>query len=523
MLLSPTVASVSGSMRYGRPPCDVRHVHDVAAWVEFIGLGQYRTKFVHHSVDGKLLLALGEAELVRDLRVLPLGHRRGLLGAIAELKEAAAEMEEQRAKKGLPPGVAPEPKNEKERPHAALTLRQLVRTLRLAHSCYYKLLKPVQLEPLATVLTAAAAATAPTAPTATAAAEGAGGGGGGGAEGGAGGQRGARQAGARTPLDHAAVLEGVRVVLTAAMDAGEVASIHGHYRPDAGHLVVLDGLLTEGEREELLAWLTAPGHDHAGPPPEDKWEMACVDREGDRATWGLQPQLLAALRDAPPPPVLALQTRLAALYPEYDICHMPADQISESGGGGGGDSEEEGAADLSSFVGNAVMAGDSCAWHVDADPSTIPPYSPWVHNFGFTAASAAAQRGIAAGRNVKGMQRAGLDVVRRRVPLLLLARLLLLLLPLLLLLLLAVPAAAAAITAATTTAATLVVASSGAAPAGAAGAARVERRNADDRQQQLRRPPHAGVEPLPERGSSQLRWKAVCKAAHGGGEGRLMQ
>lgn len=40
-------------------------------------------------------------------------------------------------------------------------------------------------------------------------------------------------------------------------------------------------------------------------------------------------------------------------------------------------------APLSSFVGNAVMAGDPCAWHVDADPTTVPPYSPWVHNYGY--------------------------------------------------------------------------------------------------------------------------------------------
>ncbi len=34
-------------------------------------------------------------------------------------------------------------------------------------------------------------------------------------------------------------------------------------------------------------------------------------------------------------------------------------------------------------MGNAVMAGDPCAWHVDADPTTVPPYSPWVHNYGY--------------------------------------------------------------------------------------------------------------------------------------------
>ncbi|GFR41127.1 hypothetical protein Agub_g1775 [Astrephomene gubernaculifera] len=80
-------------------------IREVATWVEFIGMGQYRSKFVHHSVDGTLLLALGEPELARELRILPLGHRRALLGAIAELHEAAEAAEKERAERGLPPGV----------------------------------------------------------------------------------------------------------------------------------------------------------------------------------------------------------------------------------------------------------------------------------------------------------------------------------------------------------------------------------------------------------------------------------
>lgn len=63
-------------------------MREVATWVEFIGMGQYRLKFIHHSVDGALLLQLNEARLAKDLRVLPLGHRVALLGAIAELRSA---------------------------------------------------------------------------------------------------------------------------------------------------------------------------------------------------------------------------------------------------------------------------------------------------------------------------------------------------------------------------------------------------------------------------------------------------
>ncbi|KAG2451787.1 hypothetical protein HYH02_003565 [Chlamydomonas schloesseri] len=234
--------------------------------------------------------------------------------------------------------------------HESMPLRQVVAALRDAHARYYELLQPVKLRDSSSSNAATAGPAA--------------------------GQQ-QQQQQQLDPAD-AAVLADVRVLLSAALDAGEVPSIHGDYRRDAAHVAVLDGLVTEAERAELLAWLTAPGHNHAGPPPEDKWEMACVDRVGDNATWGLRPEVLAALRDDPPPPVVALQSRLAALYPEYTLCHMPAQQISDAPGG-----DDDTDTTLSCFVGNAVMHGDPCAWHVDADPTTVPPYSPWVHNFGY--------------------------------------------------------------------------------------------------------------------------------------------
>ncbi|GLI69193.1 hypothetical protein VaNZ11_013762 [Volvox africanus] len=87
-------------------------IREVASWVEFIGLGQYRPKFVHNCVDGGLLLSLGDAELSRDLRILPLGHRRALLAAIAQLREAAEAMEKNR--EGAP-GAGAGPKSEAAR------------------------------------------------------------------------------------------------------------------------------------------------------------------------------------------------------------------------------------------------------------------------------------------------------------------------------------------------------------------------------------------------------------------------
>ena len=72
----------------------------------------------------------------------------------------------------------------------------------------------------------------------------------------------------------------------------------GATRLDESSAVVIDGLLTDAERERLLAWLTSPGHDHAGPPPDDKWERTCVDRTGDAATWGLREEVRARVAAA---------------------------------------------------------------------------------------------------------------------------------------------------------------------------------------------------------------------------------
>jgi hypothetical protein len=119
----------------------------------------------------------------------------------------------------------------------------------------------------------------------------------------------------------------------------------GATREDESSFLVIDGLVTEEERASLLAWLTAPSHDHAGPPPADKWERGCVDRAGDAATWGLKEGMIEALRDDPPPAAVALQARVAALYPEWTVAHMPCEALLE----------DEAEQPLSTHVANAVM------------------------------------------------------------------------------------------------------------------------------------------------------------------------
>lgn len=262
-------------------------------------------------------------------------------------------------------GVAPALIAGYQKRHKAVPLRALAYSLRAAHAEMYELLQPVRLQLADEGVPAATPAQALT-PTAT-------------------GSAAAAVPPAAAGVQPAApgfevesVLDEASVILSAVLDAGEVPSIQGHYRRDEGHLVVLDGLLPPEERQQLLDWLTSSGHNHSGPPPQDKWEMSCVDRPGDQETWGLQVDVLSLLRERPPAPVVALQARLAALYPEYTVCHMPAQQISDSGG-----ADPDSDTPLSSFVGNAVMPGDPCHWHLDADPSAIPPHSPWIHNFGY--------------------------------------------------------------------------------------------------------------------------------------------
>lgn len=166
-------------------------------------------------------------------------------------------------------------------------------------------------------------------------------------------------------------------------------------RRDASHVVVIDGLLTEDERAELLEAITAPGHDPASPPPADKWEARLVDRAGEPPTWGLRAATIRSLLRDPPRALVALQSRLAALYPEYTMCAMPA--ASMRGGGFDEDDDDEGGDQSSSgyvgggedddtftapIVANAVAPGDPVAWHLDADPSLIPADAPFSLHYG---------------------------------------------------------------------------------------------------------------------------------------------
>jgi class 3 adenylate cyclase len=62
---------------------------DVASWLRNLGLERYETAFRENDVSAEELSQL-TAEDLKELGVVPVGHRRRLLGAIAKLREETA-------------------------------------------------------------------------------------------------------------------------------------------------------------------------------------------------------------------------------------------------------------------------------------------------------------------------------------------------------------------------------------------------------------------------------------------------
>lgn len=80
------------------------------------------------------------------------------------------------------------------------------------------------------------------------------------------------------------------------------------------------------------------------------------------------------------PAVQEVHARLLRLYPEVDIAHMPSDLIQQAAqqppphdAEAQAEAADNGAAqhavDCDQFVANAAVAGDTFAWHIDADPA----------------------------------------------------------------------------------------------------------------------------------------------------------
>ncbi|KAK9804411.1 hypothetical protein WJX72_011538 [[Myrmecia] bisecta] len=122
----------------------------------------------------------------------------------------------------------------------------------------------------------------------------------------------------------------VKVAINARLDARIVPSAASPdgARLDYAHIVVLDDFFGEDERVALLGFLTAPDWDHSRGPPADKWERATADGAGLPRSWGLKDSVLRQLAAGQPDAAMReVHSRLAKLYPDVDIAHMPSDAI----------------------------------------------------------------------------------------------------------------------------------------------------------------------------------------------------
>jgi hypothetical protein len=147
----------------------------------------------------------------------------------------------------------------------------------------------------------------------------------------------------------------VRVTLNVTLHAAVVPSAEpGGCRVDTAHVVVLDDLLDAASCDALLARLT--GGAAGAAPPEALWARRTADAPSAPRTWGLTDAAMRALETHPPPAMVELQSRLAALYPECALEHLVAANAAP-----------DAPAVCERFVANAAVHGDCFSWHVDAE------------------------------------------------------------------------------------------------------------------------------------------------------------
>jgi len=176
----------------------------------------------------------------------------------------------------------------------------------------------------------------------------------------------------------------VTVAMNLRMDGCIVPSETEGARVSYSYVVALDNFIDDDTRKELKDFLVgaaAPGLGGPSLPPKDRWERRTADMAGAAPTWGVKPEVIHALADGRPKAVIEVQSRLARLYPEYDIFHMPSAAIQGNARGGQGTEDHDSDVDCSAFLANAAVEGDMFRFHVDADPTAFPP-GPWTSTYG---------------------------------------------------------------------------------------------------------------------------------------------
>ena len=90
----------------------------VREWLASLGLSQYADRFAVHRIDFSILQDLTDKDLKEELGIVPLGDRRRLLRAIAELASSTTPK--------LGPGLEPRPRDEAERRQVTVMFADLV-------------------------------------------------------------------------------------------------------------------------------------------------------------------------------------------------------------------------------------------------------------------------------------------------------------------------------------------------------------------------------------------------------------
>lgn len=83
----------------------------------------------------------------------------------------------------------------------------------------------------------------------------------------------------------------VRVTLNVCTEACIVPSDEESARLSYGHVVVLDGFITEEMRKELFELVNQPGWRESQDPQNEKWQRATCDTDKAMPTWGLKVEL----------------------------------------------------------------------------------------------------------------------------------------------------------------------------------------------------------------------------------------
>ena len=194
------------------------------------------------------------------------------------------------------------------------------------------------------------------------------------------------------------------------VDGGDVTD-EVSTRKDQSAVVVLDGVVGDDLRAAMLSEITELDwlHATATAPPDSKWakdtndgvnseegeEDAMDDTTDDddtppnknKKSWGLTSEALETVATAKCSETFL--NRLGALYPEYRIRLMPAGSLEPEGipGGmsgmfGNGNDGGDGGSRIATVVGNAATHDDSFMWHLDMDPGSLDPSSPFAERFG---------------------------------------------------------------------------------------------------------------------------------------------